>query len=110
MIGSGSGLPVERTDTVGEPPISVVGGLWMSAEGMNSWTVPATLTSLPTTAPAGGALDVKTKTPSDVFGSASSKPILLWMKKPLLLTPVTTPIVATSSPTWGDVEPDPWMS
>jgi hypothetical protein len=48
--------------------------------------------------------------PSEVFGSPSSKPTLLWMKKPLVLTPVTTPIVVRNVPFNGEVSPDPWMS
>ena len=72
VMGVGSELPVEITDTVGEPPISVTGGLFRSCEGMNSCAVPMTETELPITAAAGIELPVKTKTPSDVFGSAST--------------------------------------
>src|SRR6266508_1103300 len=97
VIGAGNGLPLESRITLGAPAISVTGGLLGSAPGMNSWTVPVTLTSLPTAAPGGGADEVKTKTPSDVLGSASSKPGFVWMKKPLLLTPVTSPVVSTTS-------------
>jgi hypothetical protein len=38
---------------------------------MNSETVPVTTTRFPIAAAGGGALDVKTKTPSDVFESES---------------------------------------
>ena len=71
VIGVGSGFPVERSVTAGEPEISVNGGLSGSADGMNSVTVPPTWTRLPTAAVAGGALEVKTKMPSEVFVLAS---------------------------------------
>ena len=61
VIGAGNALPVETSDTVGEPENSVWGGLFGSAEGMNSAIVPLTLTRLPICAAAGGALDVKTE-------------------------------------------------
>src|SRR5687768_13039977 len=93
-IGAGSGWPVALSVTVGEL-ISVSGGWAGSAEGTNSTTVPVTATRLPTDASAGGALDVNTKIPSDVFGSPSPVASGSWMKKPLLLTPVTTPRVTT---------------
>ncbi len=51
--GAGSALPVEKTDTDGDPAISVIGGLPGSAEGLNSVTVPVTVTELPMTAAAG---------------------------------------------------------
>ena len=63
MIGAGNVFPVELRPTVGDPPISVVGGLKGSALGINSWTVPVTLTELPIAAAAGGAEEVKTKMP-----------------------------------------------
>ena len=53
-IAAGSGLPVETWLTVGVPEISVWGGLFGSDEGLNSWTVPETLTMAPTAAAAGG--------------------------------------------------------
>jgi hypothetical protein len=91
-------LPVESTSTVG-PEISVSGGLVGSEPGMNSLTVPVTLTSLPMAAAGGGSELVKTKTPSEVLGSPF--PTGSWMKKPrppAVLMPVTTPVVATPWP------------
>ena len=69
---AGSGLPLESRLTVGEPAISVTGGLFKSADGMNSCTVPITATELPRAADAGSGLDVKTKTPSEVLGLPSA--------------------------------------
>ena len=54
------------------------------------------------TAAAGGAELVNTRTPSDVFGSASTSASGAWMKKPLVLRPVTIPRVVTLLPTTGD--------
>ena len=67
---AGSALPLESCVTVAVTS-SVSGGLSRSAEGMNSEMVAATCTRLPMAAAAGGALEVKTKMPSEVFGSAS---------------------------------------
>src|SRR5215471_10777036 len=105
--GAGSGLPVETNVTVGDPAISVVEGLLGSDDGMNSWTVPATTTEFPTAAAAGGALDVNTKIPSEVFGSASALTSGVCKKNPLVLTPVTIPLVVTALPANGDVAPLP---
>lgn len=99
-IAAGRGLPVEVTETVGLVT-SVKGGLPGLAPGMNSETFPMTVTSLPIAA-AGSALDVKTRIPSDVFGSASASASGVWMKKPLLLTPVTMPLMVTACPLKGD--------
>src|SRR5437867_1094169 len=73
--------------------ISVAGGLNGSEPGLNSWILPVTATRLPIAAAIGGALDVKTKTPSDVFGSSSYSAAGAWRKKPLPLTAVTIPVV-----------------
>src|ERR1041384_3465043 len=72
VIGAGNGFPVESRVTEIVPPSSVAGGLFTSADGMNSCTVPPAETELPTAAAAGGALEVNTNTPSEVFGSAST--------------------------------------
>src|SRR5207247_9925050 len=101
--GAGRGLPVESTSTVG-PEISVSGGLVGSEAGMNSVTVPVTLTSLPMAAAGGGSELVKTNTPSEVLGSPS--PTGAWMKKPRPPAgsiPVTMPGVDTTSSRWHDV-------
>jgi hypothetical protein len=74
---------------------------------MNSCTVPVTLTELPIAAAAGGADEVKTKTPSDVFGSESAFASAVWRKKPLLRNAVTMPVVVTDCPTNGEVAPLP---
>src|SRR6266542_1248932 len=66
VMAGGSGLPVETTEVV-ELTSSVTGGLLGSEPGMNSCTVAVTLTRLPSAAAAGGALEVKTKMPSDVL-------------------------------------------
>ena len=69
---AGSGLPEEIAVTIGDPAISVTGGLNGSLDGMKSCTRPRTFTLLPTAAAAGAALLVKTKMPSEVAGSASA--------------------------------------
>ena len=51
--GDGSELPVESANTLVGRPISVVDGLFGSADGTYSWTVPVTQTELPTAAAAG---------------------------------------------------------
>src|ERR1051325_4782523 len=79
-IGDGNALPVDNTLVVGEPAISVAGGLLGSLPGMNSCTEPMTFTELPTAAVAGGALDVKTNTPSDVSEFASMSASGTWIK------------------------------
>lgn len=77
-------------------------------EGVNSSTFAVTRTRLPTAALAGGALEVKTNTPSEVAGSPSS--LALCRKKPLLnLRAVTMPSVTTFSPTYGETRPLPWI-
>src|SRR5262245_55821066 len=106
---AGSGLPVVRRTVVGEVS-SVTGGCSTSEVGTNSDTVAVTWTKLPRAAAAGGAALVKTKTPSDVAGSASTVASGSWMKNPLLRTPVTMPRVVTLEPTTGDEAPGPWMS
>lgn len=107
--GAGSELPVETSTTEIAPESSVVGGLFGSEDGTNSWTVPVTITELPTAAAAGGAEDVNTKTPSEVFGSASASTSGVWRKKPFDLAPVTMPDVDTTEPARGDVAPPPWI-
>jgi hypothetical protein len=47
--------------------------------------------------------------PSEVAGSASTEASGSWMKKPLVLTPVTMPRVVTE-PESGEEPPGPWMS
>jgi hypothetical protein len=106
---SGSVLLSGSKVTRGGPAISVIGGLATSAPGTNSCTKPTTRTVLPTAAAAGGALDVNTKTPSDVAELPSPAPGV-WMKNPLLLRAVTTPLVATSSSSYGEALPLPWIS
>src|SRR6266480_3038927 len=101
VIGSGRALPVELIDTLGDV-ISVCDGVPGSDAGINSATVPPTWTLLPRTAAAGGALEVKTKMPSDVFGSPSTVPSGSCRKKPLLLRPVTIPLVVTALPANGE--------
>src|SRR6185295_10732033 len=72
VVGVGSELPLVSSKVVGEPESSVIGGLFGSELKTNSCTVPVTCTRLPDTAAAGTLAPVKTKTPSDVFGSAST--------------------------------------
>src|SRR6266550_3222276 len=96
VIGVGRGFPVLISEIEGEPEISVEGGLLGSLLGINSLTVPVTCTRLPTVAAAVGALEVKTKTPSEVAGSLSTLASGVWMKNPLLLRAVTIPVVETN--------------
>src|SRR5438874_11383609 len=109
VTGTGSGLPLETTVATG-PTISVLGRLCGSAEGMNSCTVPVTVTKSPMATP--GVEEVNTARPSEVVGSPSSSalPSGVWMKKVLLVRPVTMPAVVTVCPTSGDVVPAPWTA
>src|ERR1051326_1103409 len=107
MTGVGRGLPVLISVTEGPPEISVEDGLLGSLLGMNSATVPVTCTKLPTVATAVGRLEVKTNTPSEVLGSASTALSGFWMKKPFETTAVTIPVVETSLPATGEVSPGP---
>src|SRR5688572_28658803 len=108
-IGAGSGLPLDCSCTIGLPPSSVRGGCNRSEDGTNPTTVPCTRTRLPTAAEAGGAEEVKTKTPPEVGGSASTVASGSCTKKPLETRAVTMPSVVTRSPTIEDAAPDPWM-
>src|SRR5690349_18374513 len=83
-IGVGVGLPDDKTLTVGEP-ISVL--LRPPAPGRNSLTVPLTSTESPTFTV--GAVDVKTKIPSDVETSASG--LGSCIQKPFDFLAVTMP-------------------
>jgi len=107
VAGVGKGLPVLISEIVGDPEISVEGGLLGSLLGMNSLTVPTTSTIFPTVAVAVGRLEVKTNTPSEVFGSASAALSGFWMKKPFDFTPVTMPVVETSRQAKGEISPLP---
>src|SRR6266576_3126056 len=69
--GPGRVFPVLIAKTLLGDVSSVCDGLLGSLLGMNSCTFPVMHRSLPTAAAAGGALEVKTKTPSDVLGSPS---------------------------------------
>ncbi len=88
----------------------VSGGLRGSLADRNSATVPTTLTRLPTTAAAGGVVEVNTTMPSEVAGLASTSASVDWTKKALVLRAVTMPSVTTTIPTIGEVEPLPWTS
>jgi hypothetical protein len=61
--------------------------------GTNSVTVPDTLHWHPTNELS--AEEVKTNTPSDVAGSASTSTSSSWRKNPSLVTAVTTPTTVT---------------
>src|SRR5436190_13398714 len=106
VTGAGKAFPVLSSVTAGEA-ISVNDGLFGSVLGINSLTVPVTATRFPATATEGGALEVKTKIPSEVLGSESAAASGACMKNPLLLTPVTIPVVETSAATNGEVSPLP---
>jgi hypothetical protein len=61
-----------------------------------------------------GTEEVKTKTPCEVFGSASASASGVWRKKPLAaplaasaLSSVTMPVVVTAAPTTGETPPVP---
>ena len=86
---------------------SVVGGLLGSALGMNSLTVAGTRDEVADDGAGGGAEFVKTNTPSEVLGRRRSRVSASWMKKPLVLTPVTMPAVVTDWPANGEVSPRP---
>ena len=86
----GSGADGASCVTVGEVR-RVEGASSGSDVGTNSVTVPVTSTRAANAAAAGGALDVKTKIASDVFGSASKSASASCTKKPFGVTPVTTP-------------------
>src|SRR6185436_14497649 len=75
------------------------------APTLNSVTVAETCTIWP--AATLGSVLVKTKMPSDVAGLPS--PVRSCMKKPLLLTLVTTPVVVMGWPTYGLDAPLPWI-
>src|ERR1041385_505246 len=107
VTGVGKGLPLLISVMVGDPEISVEGGLLGSLLGMNSFTVPVTCTMFPTVAVAVGRLEVKTNTPSEVLGSASAALSGFWIKNPFDFTPVTIPVVDTNRPTKGEVSPGP---
>ncbi len=110
VIGAGSGLPLDNTTIVG--PVNWVIDRWLRLLlGTNSATVPVTRMRLPTAAEAGGAVEVKTKMPCEVFGSASTFASGVCRKKPLLnFSAVTMPSVVTVAPISGEVVPLPWMS
>ena len=69
-IAAGSVFPVDNCASCGATS-RVDGGCCGSALGTNSATVPLTCTWAANAAAAGGGPLVKTKMPSDVFGSAS---------------------------------------
>src|ERR1700712_4734502 len=77
----------------------------VAAPPLNSDTEPETCPLWP--AATVGCVLVNTKMPSDVFGSPS--PVRSCMKKPLLSTWVTTPVVVSFWPGYGLVEPLPWI-
>jgi hypothetical protein len=88
--------------------------------GRNSSTrAPSTRTASPTSIPAAGAEEVKTKTASEVASSPS--PVGSCIQKPLVVTAVTTPSTSnrsvpllpnssTAPPTSGDLWPTPWIA
>src|SRR5690242_16750615 len=104
VIGAGSGLPVLSTLTVGLPDNSVVGAADGSPAVANSCTFPLTSTPSPT---AGFGAPPNTNNPSEVAGSPS--PSESWIQNPLLFTAVTTPVVRTDFPSYGERFPEPWI-
>ena len=108
--GVGRATPVSTTWII-ETEVSWVMDSWLRLElGVNSETVPVTRTRLPTAAEVGGAVDVKTKMPSDVAGLRSVAASGVCRKKPLLnFCAVTTPSVVTMLPMSGEVRPAPWI-
>ena len=109
-VAVGSGCPGGAICVTVGAVSCVDGGSNGSALGTNSDTVPVTWTRAVKAAAAGGALDVKTNTPSDVAGLASWLASSSCRKKPFAVTPVTMPRVVTTLPTIGDDPPGPWMS
>src|ERR1700687_3297088 len=104
--GGGSALPVLMAKMFVVEASSVCDGLFGSDAGMNSCTVPVMQMLFPSAAVAGGADDVKTKMPSEVFGSPSPGEGI-WIKKPFDFKPVTMPLVVSVLPASGDVLPLP---
>ena len=108
--GCGSGFPRgDEGHGRGQGDSSVIGGLHGIRAGTNSCTVAVTVTSLPTAAAAGGALLVNTKIPSEVAGSVSACASGVCRKKPLVLRAVTTPVVVTNCPSYGERASAPWI-
>src|SRR5690242_1612502 len=105
--GDGSAFPVLIAKIFVGEEISVCDGLFGSLAGMNSCTFPVTHTLFPIAAAAGGALEVKTKRPSEVLGSPSPGGGI-WIKNPFDFLPVTMPLVVMLvDPASGEVFPLP---
>jgi hypothetical protein len=106
-VAAGSEFPVERTDTDGEDS-SVVDRLPVDAPpGRNSDTRALTLTESPTLTV--GAVEVKTKMPSEVASSASGFGSCI--QKPFVVFAVTIPgTLDTSCPDFGEMWAAPWIS
>ena len=107
--GVGSGFPLELTAT--PPPVPAASTCVVP---FCSSTIPVTLTSSPTAAPAQLALQ-NTKMPSDVSRSASAESSGDCMKKPLSASPVvkvavTMPSAVTVLPAHGVAAPSPWIT
>src|SRR5713101_4610314 len=108
IVAAGSGLPCERTVTVGDTSSVVVRFAVAAPPGRNSLTVALTRTASPTLTEVGAVL-VKTKMPSDVAGSASGfgSCMLNPFDRLAVTTPGTLPKVC---PTRGEICDAPWMS
>src|SRR6185312_2911959 len=106
VINAGRGIPLLFTITAVTLPISVLVPVTPNKVVVpNSITVPDTETPSPTATV--GALEVNTKMPSEVFGSASLVASGSCKKNPLDFNSVTTPVVETKLPFSGEVEPLP---
>ena len=109
-IGAGRATPVATTWMEVTDTSSVIDSWLRLVAGVNSVTVPVTRTRLPTAAVAGGAVEVKTKMPSEVAGLPSTCASAVCRKKPLLnFCAVTMPSVVTMLPFSGDSRPGPWI-
>ena len=105
---AGRAMPVASTCTVGSTSSVMLRWLRL-VDGVYSCTFAVTLTRSPTFTV--GAVLVNTKTPSDVFGSASTFASSTCRKKPLLnFFAVTTPCTSTRWPTTGEARPLPCTS
>ena len=81
----------------------------LGGAGANSDTTPLTWTASPTAGRAALPLGEDEHAFRRQRIAVVLTPSGVWMKKPLLLTAVTMPVVVTNWPTSGEIEPLPWI-